>query len=100
MTFFRFLLVASVSLLCASQVTAQEATEGSVASELDSMLERVETAEITPIRTESPRNTLQSLYQLRHDLETSWAHTGGRVPAHGVGGRARSPRRSAARGRR
>ena len=71
MTFFRFLLVASVSLLCASQVTAQEATEGSVASELDSMLERVETAEITPIRTESPRNTLQSLYQLRHDLETS-----------------------------
>ena len=71
MTFFRFLLVASVSLLCASQVTAQEAAEGSVASELDSMLERVETAEITPIRTESPRNTLQSLYQLRHDLETS-----------------------------
>ena len=71
MTFFRFLLVASVSLLCASQVTAQEATEGSVASELDSMLERVETAEITPIRTESPRNTLQSLYQLRDDLETS-----------------------------
>ena len=71
MTFFRFLLVASVSLLCASQVTAQEATEGSVASELDSMLERVETAEITPIRTESPRNTLQSLYQLRDDLEIS-----------------------------
>jgi hypothetical protein len=71
MTFFRFLLVASVSLLCASQVTAQEATEGSVASERDSMLERVETAEITPIRTESPRNTLQSLYQLRRDLETS-----------------------------
>ena len=35
MTFFRFLLVASISLLCASQVTAQEATEGSVASELD-----------------------------------------------------------------
>ena len=58
MAFFRFLLVALVSLFCASQVTAQEANQGSVASELDSMLEKIETAEINPIRTESPRNTL------------------------------------------
>ena len=71
MTFFRFLLVALVSLFCASQVTAQEATQGTVASELDSMLEKIDTAEITPIRTESPRNTLQSLYNLRDELETS-----------------------------
>ncbi len=71
MAFFRVLLVALVTLLCASQVVAQGANQGPVASELDSMLEKIETAEITPIRTESPRSTLQSLYNLRDDLETS-----------------------------
>ena len=71
MAFSRFLLVAMVSLFCASQVTAQEATQGSSARELGSMLQRIETAEITPIRTESPRSTLQSLYNLRDNLETS-----------------------------
>jgi MscS family membrane protein len=71
MAFFRFLLVALVTLFCASQVTAQEATQGTITSELDTMLAKIDTAEITPIRTESPRSTLQSLYNLRDDLETS-----------------------------
>ncbi|WP_223428873.1 mechanosensitive ion channel family protein [Tateyamaria pelophila] len=71
MAFFRFLLVASVSLFCASQVVAQVANQGIVASESDPTLEGIETAEITPVRTESPRSTLQSLYNLRDDLETS-----------------------------
>ncbi len=60
-----------VSLFCASQLIAQQVTQGSNASELDPMPERIETAEITPTRTESPRSTLQSLYNLRDDLETS-----------------------------
>lgn len=71
MAFSRFLLMAMVSLFCASQLIAQQTTQGSSVSGLEPMLERIEPAEITPIRTESPRSTLQSLYNLRDDLETS-----------------------------
>jgi len=69
--FSRFPLLALVSLFCASQLIAQPATQSSSASKLDSVVESFETAEVTPIRTGSPRNTLQSLHQLRDDLETS-----------------------------
>ena len=71
MAFSRFPLLALVSLFCASQLIAQPATQSSSASKLDSVVESFETAEVTPIRTGSPRNTLQSLHQLRDDLETS-----------------------------
>jgi len=71
MAFFRALLVALVTLLCASQVVAQGANQGPVASDRGSILDTIETAQINLIRTESPRSTLQSLYQLRDQLETS-----------------------------
>ncbi len=71
MAFFRVLLVALVTLFCASQVMAQGANQGPVASEPGSLHEMIETALINPIRTESPRSTLQTLYQLRNQLESS-----------------------------
>ena len=71
MVFLRFLLLALVSLFCASQLAAQVANQGNDADEPDPPLEMIDTLEITPIRTESPRSTLQSLYNLRDDLEIS-----------------------------
>ena len=68
MAFLRVLLVAMVSLSCASALSAQVTSQG---TEPDPPLEMIDTLEIIPIRTESPRSTLQSLYNLRDDLEAS-----------------------------
>ena len=73
MAIFRSLLVALVSLFCASQVLAQTANREIETSEPGLAIEATEAVEIAPIRTESPRSTLQSLYGLRDDLESALA---------------------------
>ncbi len=73
MSIFRSLLVALVSLFCASQVLAQTANREIETSEPGLAIHATEAVGIAPIRTESPRSTLQSLYRLRDDLETALA---------------------------
>ncbi|WP_146348400.1 mechanosensitive ion channel family protein [Phaeobacter marinintestinus] len=71
MAIFRFLLVTFVVVFGASQGLAQMATQDLVASAPGRATDDPVIAEVAPIRTESPRSTLHSMYRLRDELEAS-----------------------------